>query len=456
MKKSVIVSLTLFVCSCGITTKTKGNATPSKELNYADTLWIGENRQFQSLDAYFSSEIAKDSVHIILEEGTYYTKEGIWFNKNHLVIEGKGRVNLYCTDLYTNVMWVTGSNVVVKNLHMKHFAPGSMEGQNCSGRVIGFDGAKHCVIQNCDLNGCGLAGLHDNLGNEDILIKDCYIHNNSVGAYTNIDGDIWQEAIDDHPVFRFENNRIENNGPNRKAEGNSPEDYLFQCPPDIREELLADLTHQIDNWKSVPKELVATYLGTEIGDYFHVLFQDESGKEYDFGSGNNNFGEFELFLDGMDYEANSSLKGKQFRIFWDWEVAEFPCCSGEYEFVQAYQPSVIRLELLESINEIYYEEISREMLPLYGLCSPDALEIIDYYSLMNAIPSDEEEHLMLVELLKSKGFEVTNYGRGNWEFGPRIVSYTLQTDQCECQVDKLYYSTEQENTYRVTERIKCN
>ena len=59
-----------------------------------------------------------------------------------------------------------------------------------------------------------------NLGNSNILIKKCYIHNNSLGAYTDIDGGVWQEATDDHPVFKFEKNRMENNGPDRVPENN--------------------------------------------------------------------------------------------------------------------------------------------------------------------------------------------------------------------------------------------
>jgi hypothetical protein len=86
------------------------------------------------------------------------------------------------------------------------------------GRVIMFDNAHYCIIDGCDLNGCGLAGLHDNLGNSDILVRNCYIHNNSLGAYTDIDGNVWQDAIDHHPVFKFENNKISNNGPDRVPE----------------------------------------------------------------------------------------------------------------------------------------------------------------------------------------------------------------------------------------------
>ena len=84
--------------------------------------------------------------------------------------------------------------------------------QNFTGRVLAFDGADSITVINCDLNGCGLAGLHDNIGNNNIFVEYNYIHNNSLGAYTNIDGSVWQDAIPNHPVFIFKNNLIRDNG----------------------------------------------------------------------------------------------------------------------------------------------------------------------------------------------------------------------------------------------------
>ncbi|PLX06625.1 MAG: hypothetical protein C0596_14995 [Marinilabiliales bacterium] len=179
---------------------------------------IGPDREYKSLFAYFGKYSGKSDLYVLVEEGEYYADGGIWITGENIVIEGVGDVHLYSNKLYSSVMEIMGSNILVKNFHMMHTKPGDGENQNCSGRVIMFDNAHNCVIENCDLNGCGLAGLHDNVGNSDILIRNCYIHNNSLGAYTDIDGGVWQEAIDDHPVFKFENNRIENNGPDRTPE----------------------------------------------------------------------------------------------------------------------------------------------------------------------------------------------------------------------------------------------
>jgi hypothetical protein len=73
------------------------------------------------------------------------------------------------------------------------------------------------------------------------------------------------------------------------------------------------------------------------------------------------------------------------------------------------------------------------------------------------VPKDEDEKLILVQILKRKGFEITNWERGNHPLGPRIVILKLKKDSCECEVQKTYYSTDAlpEEVYKTTERIKC-
>lgn len=70
---------------------------------------------------------------------------------------------------------------------------------------------------------------------------------------------------------------------------------------------------------------------------------------------------------------------------------------------------------------------------------------------------DEDEKLILVQILKKKGFEIINWGRGNHPLGPRIITLTLKKDNCECEVDKIYYSADNlpDSIYVTTERIKC-
>lgn len=185
-----------------------------------EKVYIGQNRNIKSLEEFFIDAYDKDysNLYIFIDEGNYFQEDEITVRGENIIIEGKGKVNFFCKKLISNVLWVSGNNIRISNIRMMHLNPGNPDSQNCTGRVIAFDGASNIIIENCDLNGCGFAGLHDNLGNENILVRNNYIHNNSLGAYTDIDGGVWQEEVDDHPVFKFENNRIENNGPDRVIE----------------------------------------------------------------------------------------------------------------------------------------------------------------------------------------------------------------------------------------------
>lgn len=89
------------------------------------------------------------------------------------------------------------------------------------------------------------------------------------------------------------------------------------------------------------------------------------------------------------------------------------------------------------------------------ICEIEQLEFTDIYDKLDSISDDKFERLVVVEKLKTIGFTKTDWGRGNWELGPRIVSITLTNGQCDCRVDKLYYSTNAKGTYKVTERIVC-
>jgi hypothetical protein len=73
------------------------------------------------------------------------------------------------------------------------------------------------------------------------------------------------------------------------------------------------------------------------------------------------------------------------------------------------------------------------------------------------VPKDEDEKLLLAQILKKKGFKITNWGRGNHPLGPRFIALTLKKDSCECEIDKIYYSTDNvpDSIYTITEKIKC-
>lgn len=106
------------------------------------------------------------------------------------------------------------------------------------------------------------------------------------------------------------------------------------------------IEHTREEWKNVQSPFKAVYTGCNIGDYFHLSFEDTQGKSYDFGFGNNNYGDILLF-DTVAYESNRKYVGRSFRIHWTWKISKFPCCDGEYDNVEAYYPSITKLELIK-------------------------------------------------------------------------------------------------------------
>ncbi|MBK7636764.1 MAG: hypothetical protein IPJ13_22740 [Saprospiraceae bacterium] len=73
------------------------------------------------------------------------------------------------------------------------------------------------------------------------------------------------------------------------------------------------------------------------------------------------------------------------------------------------------------------------------------------------VDKDEDEKLILVQILKSKGFKVKEWGRGNHPMGPRIIMLKLNNEYCECEVQKKYYSSDHlpGEIYKITESIRC-
>lgn len=83
-----------------------------------------------------------------------------------------------------------------------------------------------------------------------------------------------------------------------------------------------------------------------------------------------------------------------------------------------------------------------------------AIEFIDLYKDTREIPDNDTS--ILVSKLKAQQFNMTNYGKGNWTKGPRMIKYWLESNEFICRIDKLYHSdTTIKNVYRITERIAC-
>lgn len=123
------------------------------------------------------------------------------------------------------------------------------------------------------------------------------------------------------------------------------EDFIIDKKDKNNKSLISNLEYDKEEWKNVKNPIIATYQGCDFGDYFHITFQDADGINYDFGFGNNHFGEYILY-DKTQYVDNPKYLGKKFKVYWNWKISNFPCCDGEHESVKAYHPSITKLELM--------------------------------------------------------------------------------------------------------------
>lgn len=142
-----------------------------------------------------------------------------------------------------------------------------------------------------------------------------------------------------------------------------------------------------------------------------------------------------------------------------WNCNNFPKENGIVEISDLIEEDFDQsVESRNIENEWNYREVKRNHLDtlMVDICSTEDLEFINLYPIIDSIASDKYENSFIAEALKALDFKETNWERGNWMKGPRIVSLTMSNLQCECQVDKLYYSTAQNGKYKVTERIACN
>ncbi len=139
-----VFSIVLIITGCNSSSNYIAKTDVKKEI-----IHIGPTREIKSLEIYFRNayEVRPKNVHLIVDGGNYTSDNSISVIGENIIIEGKGRVNLYCTKLYDNVMWITGTNIIVRNLRMKHLMAGTPLYQNCSGRVIGFDNASNIIIE---------------------------------------------------------------------------------------------------------------------------------------------------------------------------------------------------------------------------------------------------------------------------------------------------------------------
>lgn len=88
-------------------------------------------------------------------------------------------------------------------------------------------------------------------------------------------------------------------------------------------------------------------------------------------------------------------------------------------------------------------------------CGPEGWSAEFIYTGLQDIPEDKDERSLFVAQLRKQKYDQVESGRGNWEDGPRILSYTYRKNDCRCIVKKRYRSVEGESLYEVSEDIFC-
>jgi hypothetical protein len=122
-------------------------------------------------------------------------------------------------------------------------------------------------------------------------------------------------------------------------------------------------------------------------------------------------------------------------------------------------------------NEWKYQEVKRNYIDslLLDVCSTPNLEFIDLYPKLDSVSGFDQDNkytsngygidtnLILVGLLRKKGFKSINWDVPPCRLGSRTfsVSFYLENEKCECEVSKIFYETDQEEWFKVNERIKC-
>ena len=138
------------------------------------------------------------------------------------------------------------------------------------------------------------------------------------------------ESLQTNSIISLENWRIEDFIINKKDQNSSSIKRTMEA---IR-----------DEWESAPNPIIARFRGCDFGDYFHLNFEDAQGNIFDFGFGDNAFGQIELY-NTENFEDNPNYLNKKFEIYWSWKITTFPCCDGEFDQVEAYIPSITNLVL---------------------------------------------------------------------------------------------------------------
>lgn len=190
-------------CGCGCKTGVTSGITVSRP-----PLVVGQGMEYAT--PHEAVKNCRDGDTILIMEGTYTFEKGLeLFEKNNITILGREKVELVCTNMDDNVMWIlTCNNIRIRNIKARHTNPTKEE--RCYGNVFALDSSTKVIIDDCEINGCGAIGVYAS-GCKDVLLRRNHIHNNSLWAVQH-NGVGFLGEVDHIEDLRFLDNKIENNG----------------------------------------------------------------------------------------------------------------------------------------------------------------------------------------------------------------------------------------------------
>ncbi len=190
-----------------------------------DIIRVGKNRPYKSLHDVFKGEKLKNKI-IKVDEGRYESDKEIYARGENLLIEGKGIVEIICTNMEANVFWISGTHITIRNIVARHVEPPFYA--HCVGNVFTLDVCDYVTLEKCDINGCGRVGVYYNISDTKLNLFENKIHNNSLAAISDQDGNLYNEAVENHPLITFRGNYFVDNGASRalRFEKDGPDDVV--------------------------------------------------------------------------------------------------------------------------------------------------------------------------------------------------------------------------------------
>lgn len=103
------------------------------------------------------------------------------------------------------------------------------------------------------------------------------------------------------------------------------------------------------------------------------------------------------------------------------------------------------------------EEV-RGSLP--GPCASFVYDYSGLHSVVDTLPAITDDSIYIDTLLKEMGMKLVDFGWGNWQEGPRMMTMKLALDACTCTVTKAYFFQDElpdgHWNARIMERVVCN